>query len=314
MQFVGNRYDILNYNGEIEVGKLYEARDTYYNNLVYLKLINNVETLSKGFIPDLIDEATVLNQIDSDHISNLLHIDIHCSEYDVYYYIVSEHFRGQTLKSFIYNNILDKITIANIAMKLIKSLEIANRNNLYHGSLNPNNILIDEDQNIKIFDFGMTKANKGVHLRLDKELSYLCPHQLNIDYTDKESDFFSLGIILFEMMFRELPFGNDYNDKEMLKSVDKGVKWSLLYYDEDLEEIIRITKKLLSRDEKYNSAQEVLVELSDIVYKSTQLEDVNEEFEEEEEIEIYTSNHINKKLLMSVATILLVIMLVIGFI
>ena len=107
---------------------------------------------------------------------------------------------------------------------------------------------------------------------------------------------------------------NDYNDKEMLKSVDKGVKWSLLYYDEDLEEIVRITKKLLSRDEKYNSAQEVLVELSDIVYKSTQLEDANEGVEEEQEVEIYTSNHINKRLLMSVATILLVIMLVIGFI
>ena len=244
MQFIGNRYEILDYDDEIQVGKLYTARDTYYNRTVYIKLIKNVEKLRIGFMPDLIDESTVLSQINSEHIGKLLHIDVHCTEYDVYYYIVSEYFRGESLKNFMYNNILDRNTIASLAMNIVKALEIANINHLYHGSLNPNNIFIDENKNIKIFDFGITKANKGVNLRLDKELSYLCPHQLNIDYTDKESDFFSFGIILFEMVFRDLPFGNAYIDKEMLKQVDKGVRWSLLEYDKSVEDIVKIIKKL----------------------------------------------------------------------
>lgn len=70
---------------------------------------------------------------------------------------------------------------------------------------------------------------------------------MNIDYTDKDSDLFVLGIILFEMIFREHPFGHAYNDNEMLKLVDKGVKWSLLIYDESLTELVKISQKLLSR-------------------------------------------------------------------
>lgn len=317
MQFIGNRYEILDYDDEIQVGKLYIARDTYYNRTVYIKLIKNVEKLRIGFMPDLIDESTVLSQINSEHIGKLLHIDVHCTEYDVYYYIVSEYFRGESLKNFMYNNILDRNTIASLAMNIVKALEIANINHLYHGSLNPNNIVIDENKNIKIFDFGITKANKGVNLRLDKELSYLCPHQLNIDYTDKESDFFSFGIILFEMVFRELPFGNAYIDKEMLKQVDKGVRWSLLEYDKSVEDIVKIIKKLLSRDNKYNTTQEIVIDLSNIIYEDVELEEENsEEYYDlvyEEEINIKNVN-LKRRLLMSMLILFLVIMIVFSFI
>ena len=313
MQFIGNRYEILEYDDEIQVGRLYTARDIYYNRMVYIKLIKKVEKLRVGFMPNLIDESTVLSQINSEHIGKLLHIDIHCTEYDIYYYIVSEYFEGETLKSFIHNNILDRNTIANLAMNIVKSLEIANINHLYHGSLNPNNILIDENKNIKIFDFGITKANKGVNLRLDNTLSYLCPHQLNIDYTDKESDFFSLGIILFEMVFRYLPFGNAYTDKEMLKQVDKGVRWSLLEYDKSLDDIVKIIKKLLSRDNKYKTTQEIVIDLSNIIYEHVELE--KEECKEQEEI-IYeeqkvNTNNINlkRKFVMSMIVLFLVIMI-----
>ena len=314
MQFIGNRYEILEYDDEIKVGKLYIARDIYYNRMVYIKLIKKVEKLRVGFMPNLIDESTVLSQINSEHIGKLLHIDIHCTEYDIYYYIVSEYFEGETLKSFVHNNILDRNTIANLAMNIVKSLEIANINHLYHGSLNPNNILIDENKNIKIFDFGITKANKGVNLRLDNTLSYLCPHQLNIDYTDKESDFFSLGIILFEMVFREVPFGNAYTDKEMLRQVDKGVRWSLLEYDKSLEDIVKIIKKLLSRDNKYKTTQEIVIDLSNIIYEHVELE--KEECKEQEEI-IYeeqkvNTNNINlkRKFVMSMIILFLVIIII----
>ena len=317
MQFIGNRYEILDYDDEIQVGKLYTARDTYYNRTVYIKLIKNVEKLRIGFMPDLIDESTVLSQINSEHIGKLLHIDVHCTEYDVYYYIVSEYFREESLKNFMYNNILDRNTIASLAMNIVKALEIANINHLYHGSLNPNNIFIDENKNIKIFDFGITKANKGVNLRLDKGLSYLCPHQLNIDYTDKESDFFSFGIILFEMVFRELPFGNAYIDKEMLKQVDKGVRWSLLEYDKSVEDIVKIIKKLLSRDNKYNTTQEIVIDLSNIIYEDVELEENSEEYYdlvyEEEEINIKNVN-LKRRLLMSMLVLFLVIMIVFSFI
>ena len=50
MQFIGNRYEILDYDDEIQVGKLYTARDTYYNRTVYIKLIKNVSVVNKRLI------------------------------------------------------------------------------------------------------------------------------------------------------------------------------------------------------------------------------------------------------------------------
>lgn len=313
MQFVGNRYEILDYNSEIEVGKLYKARDTYYNSFVYISLIEVNKNVMKNFKPDFIDEITTLKEINSSYISKNLHIDVHCDEYDVYYYIVSEYFEGQTLKEYIYNNILDKNSIINIVSQIVKALEIANTNNLYHGSLNPNNILIDSNENIKIFDFGITKSNKGINLRQNGDLSYLCPHQLNIDYTDKDSDLFVLGIILFEMIFREHPFGHAYNDNEMLKLVDKGVKWSLLIYDESLTELVKISQKLLSRKKEYKNASEILIDLSYIMYEEVDVDEEEDKigYEEEE----CRSNKVNlkKKLVITMFTLLLVITIVIGY-
>ena len=313
MQFVGNRYEILDYNSEIEVGKLYKARDTYYNSFVYISLIEVNKNVMKNFKPDFIDEITTLKEINSSYISKNLHIDIHCAEYDVYYYIVSEYFEGQTLKEYIYNNILDKNSIINIVSQIVKALEIANTNNLYHGSLNPNNILIDSNENIKIFDFGITKSNKGINLRQNGDLSYLCPHQLNIDYTDKDSDLFVLGIILFEMIFREHPFGHAYNDNEMLKLVDKGVKWSLLIYDESLTELVKISQKLLSRKKEYKNASEILIDLSYIMYEEVDVDEEEDKIVYEEEECRSNKANLKKKLVITMFTLLLVITIVIGY-
>ena len=314
MQFIGNRYDIIDYSGEIEVGRLYKARDTYYNNMVYIKLINKVDMLKNSFIPDLIDESTVLKNIKSNYIGKVLHTDIHCSEYDVYYYIVSEYFEGQTLKEFIYSNSLNRNTIVNIATQIAKALESANLNYLYHGSLNPNNILVDKNENIKIYDFGIVKANKGSSLLNNNKPYYLCPHQLNIDYTDIESDFFALGIIMFEMIFRQLPFGEYYNKKDMLKHVDKGVSWSLLNYDNTYDDIVKISKKLLSRKEKYNSTSEILIDLTCIKYEEANIEQ-EQIFEEYDETEISKKEFkASKKLILSMFVLVMTIMIVVGYI
>lgn len=325
MQFIGNRYELLDFDDGIQMGKLCRARDTYENKIVYIKLINKIDKLSSEFKPDLIDELTVLNQINSPYIAKVEHIDIHCTEFDTYYYIVSEYHYGESLKEYIYNNELSVESITNISIKIVKILDKLNSMGLYHGSLNPNNIIIDRNEEIKIYDLGIAKANKGINLRLNNEICYLCPHQLNINFTDKESDFFVLGIILFEMVFRELPFGYAYNEKEMLRSVDKGIRWSLLIYDDRYERIINIAKKLLDRKAKYRDASNILVDLSSIMYdeskKAKEVKTKYEEFEENEEYyeeeyyetDVYSySVNYKKKLLFSGFMVLLIISIVIS--
>ena len=309
MQFIGNRYDILDYNGEIEVGKLYKARDAYSNNIVYVKLINNSELIKETFKPDLIDESTVVNHIALPQIAKVYINGIHCTEFELYYYIVYEYFEGQTLKDYIYNNNLSKKSIVNITSQIIRAIESTNLVNLYHGGLNANNILIDKDENIKIYDYGITKANDGVNPRLNDDINYLCPHQLNIDYTDISSDFFALGIILFEMMFREMPFGYDACNKERLKNVDKDIKWHLLIYNDEYTDILNIIKKLLSRKNKYKNTGEILVDLSGIMYEQANIDTVIEETDNIYELKTKKKS---SKVLVSMFIALLTVMIVVS--
>src|SRR5699024_5729980 len=140
------------------------------------------------------------------------------------------------------------------ATQILKGLETAKEHGIYHGDLNPNNILVDKWYNIKILNFGVTKANNGVNIRSGNNIKYLSPHQLCIDYTDTESDFFALGLILFECIFKKLPFGESNDENEMLKFIDKGINFNDLkaingneenYENEDKIKVTKNKSKLL---------------------------------------------------------------------
>ena len=95
-------------------------------------------------------------------------------------------------------------TIVKIATQILKGLEDAKGHGIYHGDLNPENILVDELDNIKILNFGKVKANEGINTRSSNNIKYLSPYQLCINHTDIESDLFALGVILFPL-FSSLP-------------------------------------------------------------------------------------------------------------
>lgn len=272
LSFIGNRYKILNCDGELEVNKLYKAVDVYENSKVLIKIIEHNNHISEDFLSNLIDEATMAREINSPYILKILDVGIHCTEITTFYYIVSEYTNSIGLDSIIKGNYIHLEAIINMTTQILKGLENAYSFNLYHGDLKPSNILVDKDYNIKICDFGVTKANSGVNLRINNNINYLSPHQICINYTDKESDFFSLGLILFEAIFKKLPHNKFTNENELLKSIDRGINWNDLKAINGNEQLINIVKKLLNRTDKYNNTQEIIIDLSSVMYEKADIE------------------------------------------
>ena len=202
MEYISGRYEILDNNDKIVCGKLYKARDLENDALVYIQLLKDNKYISKSFLPNLIDESTMLNEINSYNIAKILDLGIHLSHEERYFYVVNEYFCGIELKKIIKGNYMDLNSIVTITKKILKTLDTGYSQGLYHGSLSEENIFVDENYNIKIYDYCITKANKGVNVRKDNCIAFLSPHQLNINYTDKESDFFTLGIILFDAILK----------------------------------------------------------------------------------------------------------------
>lgn len=308
MNFIGNRYSILNIEGNIEFNKLYKARDLYENKTILLKVIDHNEHICEDFVANLIDESTIIRDINSPYILNMIDVGVDYREYGIWYYMVYDYEKGISLKNIIEGNYLHLEAIISIATQILKGLETAKEHGIYHGDLNPSNILVDKWYNIKILNFGVTKANEGVNIRAGNNIKYLSPHQLCIDYTDIESDFFALGLILFECIFKKLPFGESNDEKEMLKFIDKGINFNDLRAINGNEELIYIIRKLLNRTNKYSEFKEVILDLSSIMYEKADIKEsllIEDELDYKNENKYKVMKNRNKLLLISAIIIII---------
>lgn len=313
MNFIGNRYSILNIEHNIEFNKLYKARDLYKNKLVLIKVTEHNDYICEDFLSNLIDESTIIKSIKSPYMLHIIDVGVDYRDDATLYYMVYNYEKGITLNNIIQGNYLHLEAIISISTQILKALEIAKEHGMYHGDLSPNNILVDKWYNIKILNFGVTKANNGVNIRSGNNIKYLSPHQLCINYTDTESDFFALGLILFECVFKRLPFEESNDEEEMLRFIDKGINFNDFKAVNGNEELIYIMKKLLNRTEKYSELKDVILDLSSIMYEKADIKESllieDEEISEvQESVKLRKSR--NKLLLVSLVGIIILLALI----
>lgn len=312
MNFIGNRYSIINIENNIQFNKLYKARDLYENKIVLLKVTNHNDNICEDFLENLIDESTITKEINSPYILHMIDVGVDYREDGILYYMVYEYSKGITLNNIIQGNYLHLEAIISIATQIVKSLEIAKEHGIYHGDLNPSNILVDKWYNIKILNFGVTKANHGVNIRSGNNIKYLSPHQLCINYTDTESDFFALGLILFECIFKKLPFGESNEEEEMLRFIDKGINFNDFKAINGNEELINIIKKLLNRSKKYSEFKDVILDLSCVMYEKADIKEsllIDDEEINENEVKSKVKKSKSKLLLVSAFIIIILLTL-----
>ncbi|MCY6959272.1 AAA family ATPase [Clostridium brassicae] len=131
--------------------------------------------------------------------------------------LVKEYFKGNSLKKLIKNNDVDLNQFFKIAIQIVDILGEIHKNGIVHLDINPNNILINDDGEIKIIDFSTSifmiennekKTDPG---KLEGTFQYISPEQTgrigrDIDY---RSDYYSLGVCFYQLLTGEVPFNND---------------------------------------------------------------------------------------------------------
>ncbi|MCR1849753.1 serine/threonine-protein kinase [Paraclostridium sordellii] len=280
MIYIGNRYKIID---EIVRGCrscLYKGKDSYDNQMVIVNVIDEGVITNKNFVSNLIDEATTINEIDSPNILKIRDVGIHkLDDGCKLYYTVSEYIEGSTLDQLTKYHRLNTDEIVIILRQILNALEVAHSYDIYHGNLQPSSIIIDEGYNVKLSNIGIIRANNKIFnngiKKFSKNLRYMCPHQICLGYTDKSSDFYALGIILFELIFGTHPFGDIEDEESMLRKMDKGIKWNDFNTEIVPKHLLNIIDKLLRRDEKYTTPQEVMIDLSKHLYETENICDEN---------------------------------------
>lgn len=308
MLIIDNRYKIDNEKDEdLQIDKLYRAKDLQLDSDVYIKVIRDNTTIKDTFIANLVDESMMMSNIDCDNVSNILDVITDESKY----YIVSEYFNGISLFDLVNKNNITLDNIIFIMKQMVTSMRMFDEKGFYHGGIRLDNILVDENYNIKIYDLGITKANGGVNIRMNDNISFLSPHQLNINYTDIESDFFAIGVVMYYCLFKKMPFKIAKTEFDMLKNIDKGINLDPEKITIFNEPLIKIIKKLLDRKDKYNNYNEILIDLTEIMYvKADIVENKDIDLEEVYYEEPKKDNSFMVKLVSIIMCIIILIMII----
>nr|WP_253288713.1 protein kinase [Intestinibacter bartlettii] len=307
---IDNRYQVYNEDdNNLEIDKLYKAKDLQLDSYVYIKVLEDNKNIKDTFIANLVDESMMMVDIDCDNVAKIVDV---IDEDEYKYYIVSEYFDGISLFDLVKTSSLNIDNIIYISKQIVSSMKIYDEKGFYHGSIRLDNILVDKDYNIKIYDLGITKANSGVNIRMNNNISFLSPHQINVNYTDKESDFFAIGVIMYYCLFKKMPFKIGKTEFEMLKNIDKGISLDREKITDLNEPLIEIIKKLLERKDKYKSYNEILMDLTEIMYvKADIVENKNIDLEEIEYEKSKRSNSFIIKLVSIIMCIVIIVMIII---
>ncbi len=150
-----------------------------------------------------------------------------------YLYIVTEYIKGQTLKQWMIDHPKPDIeTVRNIIEQISVGLRAFHRQEMFHQDLRPDNIMIDQKETIKIIDFGSVRVAGLVEVTSPLEqqtvlgtAQYTAPECFLGETGSKQSDMFSLGVICYQMLSGQLPYGT-----QMARARTKAAQQRLKYH------------------------------------------------------------------------------------
>jgi serine/threonine protein kinase len=131
-------------------------------------------------------------------------------------YLVLEYVPGETLAQRIARKPLELQEALSIGQQIAEAVAAAHENGVVHRDLKPSNIKITPDDRVKVLDFGLAKSASGESAGQDITVTqigsvigtpaYMSPEQLRVNPTDRRTDVWSFGCVLYEMLTSKRPF------------------------------------------------------------------------------------------------------------
>jgi serine/threonine protein kinase len=219
------KFEIIKELGKGATSAVYHAYDPFQNRQVAIKVVFP-EALGdkehgKRYKKLFVTEASLAGKLSHPHIVAIF--DAAADEDGSY--IVMEYVDGTTLEQYTrHDNLMPIQRIVEIVYKCARALEYASRQGVIHRDIKPANILLSGESDIKISDFGaaLTLAAETTQVSGIGSPAYMSPEQVKEQQLTYQTDIFSLGVLMFQLLTGRLPFkgANNYSMIYQIINVD----------------------------------------------------------------------------------------------
>ncbi len=259
-QKISDRYQIIKAIGEGGMANVYLAYDTILDRNVAVKVLRGDLAGDEKFVRRFQREALSASSLTHPNIVEVYDV----GEDSGQYYIVMEYVEGRNLKNLIKKR--GKLTISevvDIMLQITDGMSIAHDSYIIHRDIKPQNIMILENGLVKIMDFGIAMAMNSTQLTQTNSVMgsvhYLPPEQANGQGSTLQSDIYSMGIVMYELLTGSLPYKGDNAVEIALKHLKEplpSIREQIPNIPQSIENIIiRSTAK--NPKNRYSDAREM---------------------------------------------------------
>ena len=260
------KYEVIRIIGKGATSVVYEALDPFVNRHVAIKVVFK-EALGdkehgRRYHKLFVTEASLAGKLSHPHIVSIYDAVADDEES----YIVMEYVDGTTLEQYSRpEHLLPINKVIEIVFKCTKALDYAARHGVIHRDIKPANIMLSGENDIKITDFGaaQTSATETTQITGIGSPAYMSPEQVKEHTLTNQTDIFSLGVVLYQLLTGRLPFQATNNYSMIYQIINTEAPAPSLVRPEVPPQLDAIVKRALQKDvaDRYQTWEEVARDL-----------------------------------------------------
>ena len=258
-----SHYKILSEVGRGGMGVVYKAEDMKLERTVALKFLAPHAIEDPEHKARFVREAKAAARLDHQNICPIHEID----EADGQLFLAMTFLEGQTLKAKIAQRPLKLDEALDIAVQTAQGLQAAHQNEVVHRDIKPANLMLTEQGQVKIMDFGLAQLADRSQLTKTTTMlgtpAYMSPEQAQRLPTDRRTDIWSLGVVIYEMVTGRLPFAGERQEAVLYAIANEEPEPITALRAGLPMELDRIVAKAMAKEpgERYPHVDDLLVDL-----------------------------------------------------
>ncbi|MCJ1662292.1 Stk1 family PASTA domain-containing Ser/Thr kinase [Staphylococcus sp. NRL 16/872] len=270
-KLISERYKVIDKLGGGGMSIVYLAEDTILQRKVAIKAISIPQNEKDETMRRFEREVNNATQLIHKNIVEVYDVD----EEEECFFLVMEYIDGPTLSEYIHSHgPLSIDTAINYIDQILKGVQQAHEKRIVHRDIKPQNILIDKNKTLKIFDFGIAKALSETAMTQTNHVlgtvQYLSPEQAKGEATNETTDIYSIGIVLYEMLLGHPPFNGETAVSIAIKHIQESIPNVTDKRQDVPQSLSNVVLKATAKNptHRYQSISEMREDLSSVLVSS----------------------------------------------